>query len=86
MKTFIITLNLQAGEYEKTSITLVKGINEQEAMQEALLAECHCTEDDGGLDWADGGVYDLHGEFHYSVRNCTLVNQDHVAILSQYIV
>lgn len=85
MNTYVVTLSIQAGEYEKSNIVLVKAITEEEARKEALLSECHGSLDDDNLEWSDRGIYDLHGQFHYSVNNCVLVSCNHVAIVSQYI-
>ncbi len=82
MNTYYVVLKIAAGEYEKASDSLCQAENEDEAERNALLGECHDDAED--LEWADGGVYDCGGEFHYKVRSCELVAPEDVTVLKKY--
>lgn len=82
MKTFCVKLNIQAGEYRKSAIHLVMAASEADAGKRALLNECH---DEDSAEWADGGLYDLGGEFCYSVKSVNQVPPEHVELLRQYL-
>lgn len=71
MKTFLVKLDIRAGEYEKTSICLVEAETAERAGDYAIHGEAHDPE---SLDWSCGGAYDLGGEFHYSVSSTTELN------------
>lgn len=54
MKTYLVKLHLQLGEYEKEKVTLAYGDNELQAALTALEDECHgewryIYSDDGGI-------------------------------------
>lgn len=85
MNTYIVKLKIISGEFEKQGITLVRADNSLEASKQALVNECHDTLESGRIGFADGGVYDVGGEFYYSVLNCVLVEDAHISILEQYL-
>jgi len=82
MNTYYVVLKIAAGEYEKSSESLRQAENEEDAKYAALVGESHDDEED--LEWADGGVYDCGGEFHYKVRSCRLVAPEDVAVMEKY--
>lgn len=71
MKTFLVKLDIRAGEYEKTAMTLIEAENAVLAGDYAIHGEAHGPE---VLDWDDRGAYDLGGEFHYSVSSTHELN------------
>ena len=79
MKTFLVELKIQAGEYEKSCLKLENAETKEEAGKMAILGECH-----GEPEWTDTGAADLGWEFHYSVYNCKEVLPEHVSILESY--
>jgi hypothetical protein len=84
MKFYYIDVKIISGEYELSSASLRTADNEDEAKRSALLGECHYDEED--LEWADGGVYDCHGEFHYKVRTCKEVTPEDAEVMAKYMV
>ncbi len=84
MKFYYIDVKIISGEYELTNSTLREADNEEEAKRSALLGECHW--DEGYVQWADGGVYDCGGEFHYSVRTCKEVTPEDAEVMAKYMV
>ena len=85
MNTYLVKLKLQIGEYEKSSVSLVDAATSSIAIEQALQGECHGAIEDGTAHWSDGGIFDLGGEFHYSVSSCELVNAEHVAVMKNYL-
>ena len=83
MKTFIVKLNIQAGEYAKSTQKLIKALSVEEAERKALLDECHGTIGENS-EWAHGGIANLAWEFHYSVSSCIEVSPEHVRTLELY--
>lgn len=83
MPKFVIYLKIQAGEYEKSSRTLVDAISKEEAEKTALLGECHGSIGSSS-EWTEKGIADLNWEFHYSVNSCKEVAEEHVDILCAY--
>lgn len=84
MNVYYVEVKIIAGEYAKSCASLREADTEEEAKRFALLGESHYDEED--LEWADGGVYDCGGEFHYSVNYCKLVAPEDVAVLEKYMV
>jgi len=82
MKTFCVKLKIQAGAYEKIAIHLVMATDETEAGKSAMLGEC---QDEETAEWADGALYDLGGEFCYSVKSIKEVPPEQVEVLRQYL-
>ena len=83
MNTYYIVIEILSGEYAKDTISLVTAESEEEAKRAALMGECHSDEDD--LEWTERGVYDLGGEFHYSIYSCALVPDDDIPTLTKYL-
>jgi hypothetical protein len=83
MKTFMVKINIQSGEYVKTTQALVEAFSEKEAEKKALINECHGTLGENS-EWENGGIADLGWEFHYSVSNCIEVSPEHVKTLKIY--
>lgn len=63
---YLVELKIQCGEFEKHTHKVVWADDPDSAGDYAIYCESH---DSRRLDWADGGAYDLGGEFHYSVRH-----------------
>jgi hypothetical protein len=72
------------GEIEKKLCRLIHAENQDDAERNALLSECN-NEIGSGADMADGGVYDNHGEVHYSIKKCVVVNASQVELMSQFL-
>ncbi|GIU42924.1 hypothetical protein TUM4438_10640 [Shewanella sairae] len=85
MNTYIVRLVIQAGEYEKSSMVLVKAADEDEAKGTALIEECHGAIDNETAEWTSTGILDLGGEFHHRVSFCCLVRPEHVDMLKAYL-
>lgn len=85
MKTFLVEVVIQTGEYQKKATKLIQASTQTEAESYALASECH-----GALgqssEWTEGGIADLHWEFHYRVGGCKEVAPAHVDVLRQYLV
>lgn len=80
---FIVKIVCQNGEYEHSSVKLVASDTEANASQTALLNECR--DEVEALNFEDGGVYDLGGEFFYQVRSCQPVPPEDAEILLRYL-
>ena len=80
-KHYLVKLKLQIGEYEKGSDMIITADNEVEAGQMAMGLECH-----GNAHWGDNrnSVYDLGGEFAYSVRSTQEITNGECVLLSKY--
>ena len=76
---FIVKIVCRNGEYEHSSVKLVASDTEANASQTALLNECR--DEVEALNFEDGGVYDLGGEFFYQVRSCQPVPPEDAEIL-----
>ncbi len=83
MNTYYIVIEILSGEYAKDTVSLVTAESEAEAKRAALIGECHSDEDN--LEWTERGVYDLGGEFHYSIYSCALVPDDDIPTLTKYL-
>lgn len=84
MKTYIVKLEIQAGEYAKSSHKLVRASSDAEARELALLGECHADLGEGAA-WTEQGISDLYWEFHYRVDVCKEVSPEHIELLSSYL-
>jgi hypothetical protein len=84
MKNFIIKIEIQSGESQKSCTTLVCGINKEEAKKSALLDECHGKIGENA-EWTSSGISDLGDEFHYSIYSCVEVKEEHVDVLKLYL-
>jgi hypothetical protein len=84
MNTYLVTIKIQSGEYEKNSQSLIGADTPEEAGRYALEGECHSDEDN--QEWEADGVSDLGGEFFYSVYSCQLVEPEDVPVLVKYMV
>ncbi|MGE4843326.1 MULTISPECIES: hypothetical protein [Buttiauxella] len=80
MHHFMVVLKIQAGEYIKSTQSLIAADDEASAVRIAIEGEAH-----GDLDWDDNGAYDLGGEFHYSMKRVKRVLPEHLDILHAYI-
>lgn len=84
MKTFLVEVTIQAGEYQKNAIKLIQAATQAEAESYALTSECH-GELGKNAEWANDGIADLNWEFHYQIGGCKEVKPEHVSVLSQYL-
>lgn len=80
MNTYVVTLDLQIGEYEKQSITLVEALNSESACEIALENECH-----GDHEMEGEYMIDMSGEMSYCVSTCTEVSIEHAKVLKEYL-
>tara|TARA_B100001059_G_C17517115_1_gene418839 strand:+ start:350 stop:625 length:276 start_codon:yes stop_codon:yes gene_type:complete len=85
MPAFLIVKQIQSGEYEKITTTLVCADSEQQACEGALLGECHSGLGEGA-DWLEEGqqIEDLYGEFIYTLYSVKLVPDKDLEVLSKY--
>jgi hypothetical protein len=81
MKTFLVSLKIQAGEYEKSSSCLVSANTEALAVDYAIYLEAH---DPDTLDWDDNGASDLGWEFYYTGSGTKEVPAEEAQILAKY--
>lgn len=84
MKTFLVEVTIQAGEYQKNAIKLIQAATQAEAESYALTSECH-GELGKNAEWANDGIADLNWEFHYQIGGCKEVKPEDVAALSSYL-
>lgn len=84
MKSFLVIVQVQAGEYQKHTTHLIKAETQDVAEDSALLNECHSVVGDGA-EWVDGGIADVGYEFHYKISRCTEIEPEHVAVIKRYI-
>ena len=80
--TYIVTLNLQTGGYEKDTTILVEAPTPEIAVTTAIYVESHDEPEfnDERLQSAN----DLCGEFHYSARKVQEVDEESAKILSEW--
>jgi hypothetical protein len=80
-KHYLVKLKLQIGGYEKISDMIITADNEEQAGQMAMALECH-----GNAHWGNNrnSVYDLGGEFAYSVRSTQELTDGECVLLSKY--
>ena len=81
MKHYLVGIEVNAGGYEKHTVSLIQAPNKYKAGDIALYGEAHDPE---SLDWDDCGVSDLHGEFRYSINSTQEVPEEEVPILLKY--
>jgi hypothetical protein len=79
---YLVRLKLQIGEYEKGSDMIINADNEEQAGQMAMALECH-----GNAHWGEhsGIVYDLGGEFAYSVKGTQELTEDDFQVLKRFV-
>lgn len=80
MNTYVVHLDIQCGEYEKSTVVLVEANSEAPARKIAIEGEAHDE-----LEWEDGGAYDLNRTFHYSINTIQLVDTADVETLRKYL-
>ena len=78
MKTFLVTLLLRLGEYEKLSVSLIAAEDSDSAELKALEDESHNT--DAGFDesedwWDDNFVYEIHSCKEVSVEDLPIIKK-----------
>jgi hypothetical protein len=82
MKSFLVTLTLFLGEYEKTAKHLVVAKNKESAGKKALRGECHNNPKRG--DWQ--GSHQVDDDcFTYRVASVTEVTAQEAEILRKYL-
>lgn len=83
MKTYLVTLQLVLGDYQKMSKTLIVADTKENAGIMALALECH-----GDAKFDENNptlkVYDLGGEFGYIVDSIEEVSHGHLDVLELY--
>ncbi|MBE0472485.1 MAG: hypothetical protein IBX55_23630 [Methyloprofundus sp.] len=82
---FLVTLNIQMGEYEKSCVKLIIEEDEAKAGQAAMEGECHGSIEDGTSEETKDGIADLGWTFHYSVRNCVKVCNEDAVTMAMYL-
>ena len=82
-KSFLVILKIVIGNYEKSSKKIVEASTDDEARKTALWGECHFEPRED--DYENDGVYDCHGEWHYSVASCVEIAPEHTEILRSYL-
>jgi hypothetical protein len=86
MNTYVVSLFIGCGEYEKSTTVIKDADDADSAMKQALLGQCHCICGlDEGAYWDNDSLYDGYGEFCYTVWDVKLVAPDHVGILKYYL-
>ncbi|BBM67884.1 hypothetical protein VA249_45300 (plasmid) [Vibrio alfacsensis] len=81
MKTYLVSVLIHCGEYEKTTRLLVKAESFSLAGDYAIYSESHDPE---SLDWSEDRVFDLGGEFAYSA-SVSKVKRSDVNVLLKYL-
>ncbi len=83
-KHYLIKLNVQCGEYEKTATHFLKAYSEKQACLFAINNESHDPE---GLDLVNEKYwYDLGGEFAYSISSCEEITDPlEIEVLEKYL-
>lgn len=83
MNTYIVTLLLRLGEYEKSTVQLIKAASEDDAGYDALCGETHnepltrAEYNEGDEWWDDCSIYEVH-----SIK---VVAPEHVDTLKLYL-
>tara|TARA_A100001391_G_scaffold6656_1_gene4280 strand:+ start:450 stop:728 length:279 start_codon:yes stop_codon:yes gene_type:complete len=80
----LVDVNIQIGEYEKQTSTLILCSDENEAMKRALLAEAHCSVDDGAMFLSDNQLEDCYGEMIYTVDKVKEVTESEFEVLKKF--
>ncbi len=81
MKTYLVTLTLFLGEYEKTSKHLVTAKHSKSAGKKALQAECHNKPK--ATDWTGDTQVDDDG-FTYRVNSVLELTAEQAKFLARY--
>ena len=84
LKTYFVTVEVQAGEYQKTIRKLVRAMSPKEANEKALEGECHGSLEDETAEWTSNGIADMGYEFHYRSIDCEQVKPEHEPFLRIY--
>lgn len=86
MKKFAVTVAIQTGGYEKSTLTLVEAEHGPAAERAALLAECHADIGEGA-EWVEGetSISDCNGDFIYSVSRVREITDEEYALLKEYL-
>ncbi|WP_286984087.1 hypothetical protein [Haliea sp.] len=84
LDTYFVTIEMQAGEYQKTIRKLVRATSPKEADEKAIEGECHGSLEDGTAEWTSNGISDLGYEFHYKSIDCKKVQPEHEVFLRLY--
>jgi len=78
MKHFFVELELNIGEYQKSTRHLITAETREQAMLQAMADESHgCA----NMDSEDGIWWDMGGEMAYCVSRCDEVSDELVATL-----
>ena len=81
MQHYVITLIVQAGEYQKLITHLITARTIWKAEKAAIENEAH---DD--LEWTSASsAYDLNGEFHYSIQATKICSSEDFQVLKKYL-
>jgi hypothetical protein len=79
---YLVTVDIQAGEYEKSSEALVYAKDEDAAYTIAMEGECHGSINAGTAEWEGDTLVDMGWEFAYTVGGIKLIApEDHDVIL-----
>jgi hypothetical protein len=83
MANYLVRLDVQIGEYEKTIKTLVEAKNRKDAGKMALALECHgnATFDD---EHPDERVWDLGGEMAYTVSGIEVIPDKDLPVVKKH--
>lgn len=80
LKTYIVRLSVQHGEYESNALHLIDAETTKEAAQIALCDECRFDEPDFD---DESGVTD--GDLYYQVASIEQVKPEHVSVVKHYL-
>lgn len=82
MKTFLVKLHIQAGEYEKSSHHLVSASSPEEAEKLAIRDEAHNDE----LYEHEGWTFENDDSFAYAAKTITeILDEQEKAVLTKYL-
>lgn len=82
MKTFLVKLHIQAGEYEKSSVHLVSASSPDEAEELAIRDEAHNDK----LYKRHGWTYENDDSFAYAAKKITEIeDEQEKAVLKKYL-
>lgn len=79
---YLVKIKQRDGEYETWTTVTLAAANQEDAERQALLQSCH-HEEGAGAEFADNGIYDRHGEVHYSVRGVTQLTPEDAETLKR---
>ncbi len=84
MNNYLVKLKIRIGEYEKHTRCIVRADNMEDAGIYAMYCESH---DPDNLEWAKdfSHVYDMCGEFAYSVDKCFGLTRDESICEAKYL-